>query len=333
VLHLAVVAPSDRSAAVIDALRDEPGVTNLVTSEGAALKPPGDRIEADVAREAADAVLETLHGLCLEHGGTVTISEVDAAFGDPVEAAERDAPGEGVDAVVWQEISQRTAADATLSGAFLVFLMAATLISSVGLLTDSSVLVVGGMVLGPEFGPLAAVAVALVQKRWRAAGRSFVALAVGFPLAVVVTAGAVILLRYTVGLPPAYVAGHRPLTSFVAHPDVFSVVTALVAGAAGMVSLTASKSGALVGVFISVTTIPAAANIGTALVADHPEEAAGAATQLGVNVLCILVAATGTLLVQRWALRRRSARRPADRWTATDRLSGLRRRAVRREPR
>jgi len=333
VLHLAVVAPSDRSAAVVNALRDEPGVTNLVSNEGTVLKPPGDRIEADVAREAADAVLETLHGLCLEHGGTVTISEVDAAFGDPIDAAERDAPGEGVDAVVWQEISQRTAADATLSSTFLVFLMAATLISSVGLLTDSSVLVVGGMVLGPEFGPLAAVAVALVQRRWRAAGRSLIALVVGFPLAVVVTAGAVILLRFTVGLPAGYVAGHRPLTSFVAHPDVFSVVTALIAGAAGMVSLTASRSGPLVGVFISVTTIPAAANIGTAFVADHPEEAAGAATQLLVNVVCILVAATVTLLVQRWALHRRSARRPTDRWTATDRLSALRRRAVRRAPR
>ncbi|HEV7624531.1 MAG TPA: DUF389 domain-containing protein [Amnibacterium sp.] len=332
-LHLAVVAPRDRSAGVVDALREEPGVTNLLTFEGAALKPPGDLIEADVAREAADAVLDRLHALCIEHGGTVTISGVDAAFGDPVEAAERDAPGEGVDAVVWQEISQRTAADATLSATFLVFLMAATLISSVGLLTDSSVLVVGGMVLGPEFGPLAAVAVALVQRRWRAAWRSLTALLIGFPLAVAVTAGAVVLLRVTAGLPAGYLAGHRPLTSFVAHPDVFSVVTALIAGAAGMVSLTASRSGALVGVFISVTTIPAAANIGTALVAGHPEEAAGAAIQLGVNVLCILVAATVTLLVQRWALRRRSARRPADRWMAADRLSAPRRRDARRAPR
>jgi uncharacterized membrane protein len=98
-----------------------------------------------------------------------------------------------------------------------------------------------------------------------------------------------------------------------------------------MVSLTASKSGALVGVFISVTTIPAAANIGTALVADHPEEAGGAAIQLAVNVVCILVAAVVTLLVQRAALRRRSARRPADRWTAADRVSAPRRRDARRD--
>jgi len=235
--------------------------------------------------------------------------------------------------VVWDEVAERTEADATFSATFLVFLIAAVLIASVGLLTDSSVLVVGGMVLGPEFGPLAAVAVALVQRRWRAAGRSLTALAIGFPLAVAVTAAAVALLRITVGLPAAYVAGHRPLTSFVAHPDVFSVVTALIAGAAGMVSLTSARSGALVGVFISVTTIPAAANIGTALVADHPDEALGAAIQLVVNVVCILLAATGTLLVQRWALHRRSARRPADRWTGLDRVSGLRRRAGRRAPR
>jgi uncharacterized hydrophobic protein (TIGR00271 family) len=330
VLHLAVVTPADRASAVRDALAGEPGVTNLVVHAGTAVKPEGERIEADVAREAADAVLDTLHTLCIEHGGTVTLSEIDAAFGDPVDEAQRDAPGEGVDAVVWQEISQRTAADATFSVTFLVFLIAATLISSVGLLTDSSVLVVGGMVLGPEFGPLAAVAVALVQRRWRAAGRSFTALLIGFPLAVAVTAAVVVLLRFTVGLPAGYLAGHRPLTSFVAHPDVYSVITALIAGAAGMVSLTSSRSGALVGVFISVTTIPAAANIGTALVADHPEEAAGAAIQLGVNVVCILAAATATLLVQRWALRRRSARRPADRWTVIDRVSGLQRRAARR---
>jgi hypothetical protein len=115
VLHLAVVASGDRSPAVVDALRGEPGVTNVLTLHGAVLKPPGDRIEADVAREAADAVLDRLHDLCIEHGGTVTISEVDAAFGDPIDDAQRDAPGAGVDAVVWREITQRTAADATLS--------------------------------------------------------------------------------------------------------------------------------------------------------------------------------------------------------------------------
>ena len=58
-------------------------------------------------------------------------------------------------------------------------------------------------------------------------------------------------------------AGH-PFTEFISNPDFLSFFVAFVAGGAGMLSLTSAKSGALVGVLISVTTIPAASNIGVA---------------------------------------------------------------------
>jgi uncharacterized hydrophobic protein (TIGR00271 family) len=304
-LHLSVMTTSERTDEVVRVLLESPGVINLVRSDGAVVAPPGDRVEADVAREAADPVVDRLRPLVLDSGGSVFFSEVGTALGDPAEEAEAEVPGEGVDAVVWEEVAHRTAADATFSSTFLVFLIAAMLIASVGLLTDSSVLIVGSMVLGPEFGPLAAAAVALVQRRRMQAWLSLRALLIGFPIGIVVTAGAVALLRITLGIPKPYLDGHRTLTSFVSHPDVFSVVVALIAGTAGIVSVTASKSSTLVGVFISVTTIPAAANIGTALVTDRMGEAIGAAVQLAVNLACILLAAVITLLVQRWAWRRR----------------------------
>ena len=56
----------------------------------------------------------------------------------------------------------------------------------------------------------------------------------------------------------------HPLTGFISNPDFFSFFVAFVAGVAGILSLTSAKSGALIGVLISVTTIPAAANIGVA---------------------------------------------------------------------
>jgi uncharacterized membrane protein len=40
-------------------------------------------------------------------------------------------------------------------------------------------------------------------------------------------------------------------------PDRWSLLVAVLAGIAGVLSLTSAKSGALVGVFISVTTVPA----------------------------------------------------------------------------
>jgi uncharacterized hydrophobic protein (TIGR00271 family) len=307
VLQIRVLPPAARTEEVLRLLGGDPGVANLRRYRGAAVSPPGDVIEAEVAREAADGLLQRLRPLALPGGGSVTLEVVDTALGDAVDRAQAIAPGHGVDAVVWEEVAQRTEEEATLSWTFLTFLVAATLIASAGLLTDSSVLIVGSMVLGPEFGPLAAVAVALVQRRWAVARRSLVALAVGFPLAVAVTAGGVALLGATLGVPKDYLAGHRTLTSFVSHPDAFSVIVALIAGVAGTVSLTSAKSTSLVGVFISVTTIPAAANIGTALVTGRPPEALGAAVQLGVNLVCILLAAVGTLLVQRAG---RRSRRP-----------------------
>jgi len=50
------------------------------------------------------------------------------------------------------------------------------------------------------------------------------------------------------------------------------VIVAVLAGLVGVVSLTESRANALIGVFISVTTIPAAASVGAP---DQPGPAAG----------------------------------------------------------
>jgi uncharacterized hydrophobic protein (TIGR00271 family) len=306
VLHLRIVCPSGSTEAVLAMFGDHSGATNVVHHRGVSLEPAGDLVEVDIAREAADDLLDRLRRLQIEQVGTVSVLTVDTALGIRVEEVEREAPGAGVDAVVWDELTELTGQQSALSATFLVFLVIATLIAGVGLLTDSTVLIVGAMVLGPEFGPLAAAAVAVVQRRGRDALWSLRTLLVGFPLAIAVTALGVTLLRLAGEVPPAYLAGHRPLTSFVSSPDVFSVVVALLAGIAGTVSLTSATSTALVGVFISVTTVPAAAEIAAASVTGQGRLAAGAAVQLGVNLGCILIAAVSTLLVQRHAARRRT---------------------------
>ena len=57
----------------------------------------------------------------------------------------------------------------------------------------------------------------------------------------------------------------RPRTDFIWKPDRWSFVVALLAGAAGTLALTSSRSNTMVGVFIAVTTVPAAANLAFAL--------------------------------------------------------------------
>jgi uncharacterized hydrophobic protein (TIGR00271 family) len=97
----------------------------------------------------------------------------------------------------------------------------------------------------------------------------------------------------------------RPLTDFIWRPDALSWVIAFLAGIAGMLSLTSAKSGALVGVLISVTTVPAAGNIAVAIAYGAADEAWGSSLQLGINLAAIATAGILTLAVQRATRRHR----------------------------
>ena len=184
----------------------------------------------------------------------------------------------------------------------------ATLIAAVGILTDSQILIVGAMVVGPEFGPLAGVVVATVQRRLDLAGRSLAALAVGFPIAIAAALLLTLTLRAAGTAPDSLTAAGHPATIFISNPNTYSVIVAVLAGIAGVVSLTTAKAGALIGVLISVTTIPAAANVGVAAAYGDWHEFAGALAQLGINLSAIIVAGIATLSLQRLVYLRRRAR-------------------------
>lgn len=298
-MHLRVVSPSDRTDRVVRMLRESVGVTNVILLPGAGLEPPGDVVLADMAREAANPVLDELAVLGCTTEGSVALETVDTALSQAATQARRQAPGHGGDAVVWEEVSARVGDEATLSWTFIVFMVVASLIAAAAIMLDSPVLLVGGMVVGPEFGPLAALCVAAATRRARPARLSLLALVVGFPAAHVAAWGLTQLALAVDIVPEEFLAGRQPFTGFISHPGLFSVIIAGCAGIAGMVSLTSAKVSALIGVVISVTTIPAAANIGVATAMGDYGDAAGAALQLTVNLVTIVLAGTATLLVQR----------------------------------
>ena len=65
----------------------------------------------------------------------------------------------------------QTSESAELSLSFLAFMLLATMIAALGIIHDSVILIIGAMVVGPEFGPLAGLCVALVQRQLTLAGR------------------------------------------------------------------------------------------------------------------------------------------------------------------
>jgi uncharacterized hydrophobic protein (TIGR00271 family) len=304
-VHLRIVTPPDRTDEVLGVLDCTPSVINIIQLPGAARRPDGDVILADVAREDASVVLEDLKRLDIHEDGSISLELIDTAISRLAEAAEKHAPGAPADAVVWEEVEQRTSENVELSGVFLLFMVLAGLIAAVGIFLDSEILIVGAMVVGPEFGPIAGFCVALISRRRTLAARSGVALAVGFPLAISAVYVATLIFKATDLTPDDFNSNDHQIADLISSPDIFTAIVAVCAGAAGMLSLSTAKSGALIGVLISVTTIPAAANIGVAAAYQDETGWLGSLEQLGINLASIVVAGSAVLAVQRTLYERR----------------------------
>ncbi|MER5372486.1 DUF389 domain-containing protein [Streptomyces sp. NPDC002553] len=304
-LHLRLISPAGQTDDVVRLIENTVGTAHLVVLPGAARNPEGDVVLCDVAREAGDELLSSLQELGLQKSGSIAVENIDLSLSLRADKAEAEAPGEPADAVLWEHLTDATHEESTLSATYLAFIVLATMIAACGVVLDNAVLIVGAMAVGPEFGPLAGVSTAIVQRTPRLAVRSLIALLVGFAAAMAVTAGFSLFMDAVGLFTKAQLEADRPNTGFIYAPDWFSFVVAVLAGAAGTLSLTSAKSGALVGVAISVTTVPAAANAAVALSYGDTRQTWGSTQQLLLNLLGIILAGTLTLLIQKWAWAKR----------------------------
>jgi uncharacterized hydrophobic protein (TIGR00271 family) len=312
VIHLRLVTRGGKSERALELLEASESVCNVAFLAGAARSPSGDVILADVAREDASVVISDLRALGIAKDGAISLEEIDTQISEHADRAVERARGAPADAVVWEEVEASTNESVELSATFLAFMLIATLLAAVGVYQDSAILIVGAMVVGPEFGPLAGFCVASVHRRGRLALRSGLALAVGFPLAIAAAYLATLAFKAVGLLDEDFSQADHGLANIIAQPDFFTFFVASCAGAAGMLSLSTAKSGALIGVLISVTTIPAAANVGVAAAYQDWSSWRGSVGQLAINLSSIIVAGSAVLYVQRLLYLRRKARHLSD---------------------
>jgi len=307
--HLRIVCPHDLTDATLTALEGDPAVTALTCVRGAALHPRGDVIEADVAREGADDVVGRLRRLGLQHHGTIQLQPVTTWLSRSGFDAERRTPGSSADAVVWADVTQRAYEESELNWTYLTFMTLATLIASIAIVLDSQILVIGAMVLGPEFIAIAALGLALVRRRKSLFTLASKTLVSGFVTAILLTALVALAARGLGWVTSSDITAPRPDTAFIYTPDKWSFIVAVVAAAAGVLSLTSAKLGGLSGVFISVTTVPAAGNIALGLAFGVQDEIWGSLAQLALNIAGMAVAGWVTLSIQQNVWSRVSERR------------------------
>ncbi|MEU9499429.1 DUF389 domain-containing protein [Streptomyces sp. NPDC048196] len=306
-IHLRMVMPPALTPPAVDLLSSDDRVLNLMVVRSAHL-PEGDALECDVMKGAANDVLGELRALGVDRAGSIAVDGVEMMFSHRAEQVEADQPSALVHAPLWATVEAHIRSEGTYLPSFYLFLVIAGLISAVGIMSNSQILIVAAMVVGPEYHAITSIALGLDRGTRRRVRDGFRALTVGFLLAIVVTLGFAALSRAAHLQSEAFDLGLRPVSHLIDTPDFFSLVVAFLAGVVGIVSLTEARGSALLGVFISVTTIPAASDIAVSLAFADWHEAWGSLLQLLLNVVVLVAVGVLTLRLQR-RLWRRAGRR------------------------
>ena len=298
-IHVRVVSPSDVTKRLVTGLESHPGVLGLVVLEGVARRPAGDSVEFDVVTAEANVVLEQLRGLDLDQRGSIAIESGQSYLSASAERVRRAEPFATNVAPVWEEAEARIRSLGVYPQSWYLLLIIAGLIAAVGIFTNSQILIVAAMVVGPEYGAIINVSLGWREHDRDRVRQGLMALVVGFAIAIVAAVAFALVIRVFDLQPRAFEHGVRPVSDLINTPNAYSVIVAVLAGIVGVVSLTEARANALIGVFVSVTTIPAAADIGVSSAFGSWSEARGSFIQLLLNISILIVIGAIGLRVQR----------------------------------
>jgi len=298
VLRLRSSIDAERAPGFGEMLRDLEGVRRVVRQPDESLSG-AEVFVADVEPAAADRLVEAIAELGIG-AEDYLLSRIEV-----VAPLRRHLGGEGgVEGFAWVEVMGQARANSRPLARYLALINVAAVIAAIGVVTSSSILIVGAMAVSPDLLPICATCVAIVGGRTDLARRAFLTLTLGLVLVVVTAAVLAALLKWADLLPAGFSVEQSSLST-LAHTDYSTVLIALAAGIAAMLSFE-TRASAAVGVAISVTTIPASAYLGVAIGAAGIGKALGALAVLVINVTLLILSGTLTLYVQRWLTNRAS---------------------------
>jgi uncharacterized hydrophobic protein (TIGR00271 family) len=300
VLRLRSSVGAERAAHFGDLLRELEGVRRVVQQPDESAAAGSTVFVADVEPATADRLVEAIAEL------GIGVDDYLLTRIEVVAPQQRHLGGDGgIEGFAWVEVMGQARANSRPLARYLALINVAAIIAALGVINSSSILIVGAMAVSPDLLPICATCVGLVGRRYGLASRAFATLTLGLALVVVTAAVLAAALKGLDLLPHGFTVEESSLST-LAKTDYSTVLIALAAGVAAMLSFETRTSSA-VGVAISVTTMPASAYLGVAIGAGGAEQALGALVVLLINVSLLIVSGSLTLLLQRWLPNRSGA--------------------------
>jgi uncharacterized hydrophobic protein (TIGR00341 family) len=285
-----VTIPSGKRETLLRALDDE-GVDYVVSDETSSREYAAIAY-VPVPTAAVEDVIAALRDAGLGDDAYTVVLDAHTVISRSFDelAAEYE-ENENGDRIAREELTAAAANLAPTGWTYVVMTLLSAIIATAGLLLDSPAIVVGSMVIAPLVGPALSASVGTVVNDREMFLRGVKLQVLGIAVAVGSATLFALLVQYgRLGVPIGRITDVPEITERVA-PDFLSLVVALGAGAAGIISLISGISTALVGVMIAAALIPPAATVGIGLAWGQPLVALGSGVLVLVNVLSINLAA------------------------------------------
>ncbi|MFI4897797.1 MAG: TIGR00341 family protein [Phycisphaerales bacterium JB059] len=303
---LEIVVPASRGDELHTLLDGEGVAASWLLTENSEIAVWKAAVTSQGVEEVMDALDEAFSG---DDQFRVILYALEATL-PRFEAPEQNGSEKKPQRVSRAELYEDVAGSAALTRMYLAQVVLATVVAAVGLGRDNTAVVIGAMVIAPLLGPNIALALGTTLGDAGLIRRAAKTAAVGVGIAMG--------LSLVVGMVAPIDLESREIVS---RSDVGSmdIVLALASGAAGSLAFTTGVSTALVGVMVAIALLPPTVATGVLLGAGEVELGIGALLLLGINVVCVNLAAVVTFLLQ--------GIRPA-RWWEAERSKRATRRAL-----
>ncbi|MFC4726950.1 DUF389 domain-containing protein [Coralloluteibacterium thermophilus] len=302
------VAPTATDALLDDLARLD-GLFELRLQRGVVVVPRADLVTVVLQNRALQDLMRILdrHRLGEEGGVSVVTSEPDSVVetGDPARV-DRDS-NEGS----WEEMEAIISKDSNAGPNTLLLIVAAGVLTAVGIAMNEIHIAIGGMLVAPAFMPIMRISLGLVAGS--AVWRRGVVDTLKLYLVLAASAAACALAMRGAGLDPldagaGYYAVAKPFFQYWTTTNWSGVSTSAAAALAGALLIVTKRSTFTSGVMIGLALVPSASLVGMELVAGNPEASARAALRWLTDVALVLAVSAAVFAWERRRLHRRDMR-------------------------
>jgi uncharacterized hydrophobic protein (TIGR00271 family) len=185
-----------------------------------------------------------------------------------------------------EEIKKNLEDTLKFSPDFFVFIFLSALVSGVGLILNSSIILIASMILSPLMSPILGISFGIVSKDFKMVRIGILEQFLGLFLSI--GTGVLLGLLALILLKPPTITQQMIARGF---PNLFDLIVAVCAGIAVGFGITGTIKTSLIGVAIAVALMPPAVNIGLAMIYNDPQLSLGSFILLFMNIIAINICA------------------------------------------